>query len=66
MTTEVARNFLKGQVGDSINFMMAAAGFNFKKLMVKLQNDIFWLKNLLQSIFNKNHNKYQLFIFSRL
>ncbi|HCO85797.1 MAG TPA: IS5/IS1182 family transposase, partial [Arenibacter sp.] len=24
-----ARNFLKGQMGDSINFMMAAAGFNF-------------------------------------
>ncbi len=33
-----ARNFLKGQLGDSINFMMAAAGFNFKKLMKKLKN----------------------------
>ena len=32
-----ARNFLKGQVGDSMNFLMAAAGFNFRKLMIKLQ-----------------------------
>jgi len=39
----VARNFLKGQLGDSINFMMAAAGFNLKKLMVKLKKEIFWL-----------------------
>ena len=38
----VARNFLKGQVGDQINFMMAAAGFNFKKLMKKLVKSIFW------------------------
>ncbi len=36
-----ARNFLKGQLGDSINFMMAATGFNFKKLMKKLKN--IWL-----------------------
>jgi len=35
------RNFLKGQMGDSINFMMAAAGFNFKKLMKKLKE--LWL-----------------------
>lgn len=39
----VARNFLKGQIGDSINFIMAAAGFNFKKLMVKLQQAKCWL-----------------------
>jgi len=39
----VARNFLKGQLGDSINFMMAAAGFNLKKLMVKLKKEISWL-----------------------
>lgn len=38
-----ANNFLKGQMGDSINFMMAAAGFNFKKLMRKLKQDILWL-----------------------
>jgi len=39
----VARNFLKGQLGDSINFMMAAAGFNLKKLMVKLKKKNSWL-----------------------
>lgn len=38
----VARNFLKGQLGDSINFMMAAAGFNFKKLMKKLKENKLW------------------------
>lgn len=38
-----ARNFLKGQMGDSMNFMMAAAGFNFRKLMVKLQQIKRWL-----------------------
>ena len=39
----VARSFLKGQIGDNINFMMAAAGFNFKKLMKKLKEKILWL-----------------------
>ncbi len=38
-----ARNFLKGQIGDSVNFIMAAAGFNFRKLMVKLQQIHRWL-----------------------
>jgi len=27
------RNYLKGTVGDSINLMLAAAAFNFKKWM---------------------------------
>ena len=39
----VARNFLKGQTGDSINFIMAAAGFNFRKLMKKLKENMLWL-----------------------
>jgi len=39
----VARNYLKGQTGDSINFMMAAAGFNFRKLMKKLKTSIAWI-----------------------
>jgi IS5 family transposase len=33
----LVRNYLKGSVGDSINLMMAAAAFNFKKLMIQLQ-----------------------------
>lgn len=32
----LVRNYLKGSVGDSINLMMAAAAFNFKKLMTQL------------------------------
>lgn len=35
-----AKNYLKGQTGDAINFMMAAAGFNFRKLMKKLKATI--------------------------
>jgi IS5 family transposase len=34
----LVRNYLKGTVGDSINLMMAAAAFNFKKLMTQLQH----------------------------
>ena len=50
----VVKNFLKGQTGDSINFMMAAAGFNFKKLMVKLQKRLLWLFTQLEmDSFNK-------------
>lgn len=46
----VARNYLKGQVGDSINFMMAAAGFNFRKLMIKLKEKALWLFIKLKEI----------------
>lgn len=45
-----ARNFLKGQIGDSINFMMAAAGFNFKKLMTKLKHQALWLYFQIQNM----------------
>lgn len=33
----MARNFLKGSAGDSINLMLAAAAFNFKKWMRQIQ-----------------------------
>ena len=32
----LARNFLKGTLGDTINLLMAAAAYNFKKLMNQL------------------------------
>jgi hypothetical protein len=32
----MARNFLKGVLGDAINLFMAAAAFNFRKWMRKL------------------------------
>lgn len=49
----VIRNFLKGQIGDSINFMMAAAGFNYKKLMVKLKEKALWLYFQIYKYFNQ-------------
>lgn len=36
-------NYLKGQIGDSINFIMGATGFNYKKMMRKLKAKAFWL-----------------------
>ncbi len=47
----VARNYLKGQMGDSINFMMAAAGFNFRKLMVKLKEKVLWFFFKIEEIY---------------
>jgi len=35
------RNYLKGTVGDSINLMLAAAAYNFKKLMRQLLDFLF-------------------------
>ena len=32
------RNYLKGSVGDSMNLMLAAAAFNFKKWMREAQD----------------------------
>lgn len=46
------RNFLKGSTGDSINLMLAAAAFNFKKWMREVQ-DIFWTIFLACLISNK-------------
>jgi len=60
-----ARNFLKGQIGESINFIMAAAGFNYKKLMVKLKETnlclFFQIQNSIRHLVlstNKVQNNY--------
>lgn len=42
------RNYLKGVIGDSINLMLSAAAFNFKKWMRKTAN--FFFKNLQKNI----------------
>ena len=55
-----ARNFLKGQIGDSMNFTMAAAGFNFKKLMVKLKETVLWLYSYLKNILDPQHPENQM------
>jgi IS5 family transposase len=46
----MARNFLKGESGDHINALMAAAGFNFRKALAKIAEE-FWslYRKLLQS-----------------
>jgi len=36
-------NYLKGQIGDSINFMLGATGFNYRKMMKNLKAKAFWL-----------------------
>lgn len=36
----MARNFLKGQIGDFINCVLAAAGFNLKKMLRKLASSL--------------------------
>ena len=45
----VARNFLKGTIGDEINIIMAASAFNFKKWMNKLTKELLalWKIHLL-------------------
>lgn len=48
----VARNYLKGQIGDSINFIMGASSFNYKKLMRKLRAKALWLKTKMLAKFN--------------
>lgn len=37
------RNYLKGVVGDEINSIMAAAGFNFKSILRKIKEDVLFL-----------------------
>jgi len=45
------RNFYKGIVGDNINIMLAAAGFNFKRMMNKWKSS-FWqfFENIFQAL----------------
>jgi IS5 family transposase len=47
------RNFYKGIVGDNINIMLAAAAFNFKRMMNKWKSS-FWhfFQNILQKFFD--------------
>jgi transposase, IS5 family len=59
------RNFYKGTVGDKINIMLAAAGFNFKRMMNKwksffwqyFQNIIYSLNIFWQNFTTKNLSK---------
>ncbi len=49
------RNYLKGTMGDEMNLLMAAAAFNFKRLLRKIKQEIifaldFWRQKLLARI----------------
>jgi IS5 family transposase len=50
------RNYLKGDIGNDINALLAAAGFNFRGLLNKIKKEILWL---LFSI-DKNFNQFSL------
>jgi IS5 family transposase len=48
------RNYLKGSTGDDINILLAAAAFNYKKMLRKLRSFLvfinYWLKNSLDRL----------------
>ena len=46
----MARNYLKGKIGNDINANLAAAGFNFKGLLKKIKEEILWSLFLLKNI----------------
>ena len=50
----LARNFLKGTRGDHINGLMAAAAFNFKRILRNLRDPIALLVNTLTKLFRPN------------
>jgi len=39
----MAKNYLKGRIGDEINSLMAATAFNFRKLLSKIEKDFILL-----------------------
>ena len=43
----LARNFLKGTIGDAINLLLAAAAFNFKKWLNAVSQGLFFVFLLL-------------------
>lgn len=50
----LGRNFYKGIVGDNINIMLAAAAFNFKRMMNKWKSSFCTFFQALQSWFESN------------
>jgi IS5 family transposase len=50
----LARNYLKGHMGDGVNLMLAAAAFNFSKLMKELASFLFSILWLVFSSENPN------------
>ena len=46
----MARNYLKGTIGDAINLLLAAAAFNFKKWMRAAAHMLFFVLRMFQSV----------------
>lgn len=61
----LARNFLRGTLGDAINLILAAAAFNFKKLMRKLKTFFAFLKILIQKIFSEQKIEFTTSLLTR-
>lgn len=58
------RNYLKGSAGDDINILLAAAAFNYKKMLRKLRFLFvlikYWLKNGINHLFSIEQNYLKL------
>jgi len=46
----MARNYLKGTIGNHVNANLAAAGFNFRGLLRKIKEEILWSLFLIDKI----------------
>lgn len=58
----LSRNFYKGVVGDNINIMLAAAAFNFKRMMNKWKSSfIFYFVQFFQNILSKILSRFNFF-----
>ena len=51
------RNYLKGTIGNDINALLAAAGFNFRGLLRKIKREVLWPQFLIRKYFNQNELK---------
>lgn len=51
------RNYLKGTIGNDINALLAAAGFNFRGLLRKIKRKVLWPQFLIRKYFNQNELK---------
>lgn len=49
------RNYYKGIVGDNINIMLAAAAFNFKRVMNKIKSSFDQFLEIIYSLFFKKY-----------
>lgn len=51
------KNYLKGTIGNDINALLAAAGFNFRGLLRKIKREVLWAQFLIRQYFNQNEAK---------